>query len=685
MRRQLFSCVLSLATLGWTAPPARAFPSYGTLVDSTCTANGWIPAKPFNPNSVATPTASTANCGLCHANAASPGARLTTAGTTFKASGYSDVRPFCQPPATNAAPVFAPVAAQRATVGQLFQLSVRATDPDGNALRLAATGLPSGATFADLGAGVGSLGWTPLPAQVGNVVVRFTAADSGTPTAGAALDVTISVGPAPNRPPAFAPVAAQQATAGQLFQLTVRATDPDGDALSLTASNNPLGATFSDRLDGTGFLQWTPAASQAGNHIITFHAVDGGVPMASATLDVAISVGAVQNRPPVLDPIGNRTVSIGDSLTVAFSAADPDNDRITFSAQPLPPGAASFPNGFTWSPSATLSGNYTVTATATDSGTPQLSDSETFVITVGAVNRAPLLSPIGDRSALVGEVARIAVIATDPDGNAVMLRCDGLPADAAFTDLGDGTGEIVWTPTAAGRWSATCRAVDNANPQAADQESFLMTAREPTPPPTGADPALTDARWDVARARLVIAGSAPMAPAGERARLELFVALADGANVSLGARWIEIAIGGAFKADLATFVPPCRVFAAIGGQASAPIAVTSAPARCDRELLMQVGRARLSCDGTLRVAGRRAPPLGTVVLSDGATARTLLTAQARSNGSFEARAKLTAPATSLRAEALAGGHRFSLDELVPVSRERCAGEELELRAGKRDD
>lgn len=32
------------------AGAAMALPTYGTFVDTMCTANGWVPPQPFNPN-----------------------------------------------------------------------------------------------------------------------------------------------------------------------------------------------------------------------------------------------------------------------------------------------------------------------------------------------------------------------------------------------------------------------------------------------------------------------------------------------------------------------------------------------------------------------------------------------------------------------------------------------------------
>jgi beta propeller repeat protein len=66
----------------------------------------------------------------------------------------------------------------------------------------------------------------------------------------------------------------------------------------------------------------------------------------------------------------------------------------------------------------------------------------------------PSLDPIGDRRAAVGRTLRIAVRGRDPAGGVLALSAtfaDGTPlADrgAAFTDHGDGTGVLTWTPRA---------------------------------------------------------------------------------------------------------------------------------------------------------------------------------------------------------------------------------------------
>ena len=56
-----------------------------------------------------------------------------------------------------------------------------------------------------------------------------------------------------------------------------------------------------------------------------------------------------------------------------------------------------------------------VTFTATDDGTPALSDAETILITVNEVNDAPVLDPIGNQT--VNELALLTFTATATGGN----------------------------------------------------------------------------------------------------------------------------------------------------------------------------------------------------------------------------------------------------------------------------
>lgn len=88
---------------------------------------------------------------------------------------------------------------------------------------------------------------------------------------------------------------------------------------------------------------------------------------------------AAINQPPVLDPVGSKSVIETGTLSFTVTADDPvDHDEITLSATNLPTGAV-FTNGqFVWS-HAVPAGAYNVTFYATDKDG---SDSETVTITV---------------------------------------------------------------------------------------------------------------------------------------------------------------------------------------------------------------------------------------------------------------------------------------------------------------
>ena len=467
-----------------------------------------------------------------------------------------------------------------------------------------------------------------------------------------------------NHAPVFAAVSAQQANVGQAFALAVRATDADGDAIALSISNSPAGASFSDNNNGTGAFAWTPSAAQTGNRTVTFHATDAGSPMASATLDVTISVGAATNRPPVLAAIGDQQVDPGATLVLTFSATDPEGNSLSFSVQPLPSGASLAAGQFSWTPSAGQVGSHPVTVAVADNGSPPASDSEAIVITVGRVNHPPQLAPIGNRTIDLGTTARIALVSTDADLDVIALACSGLPSGARLTDIGDGTGELVWSPSATGSYSVTCSATDNGLPSGVAQETFLLAARDPAPP-AGA-PSVREATWDPDRRHgvLRVLGELDEQSARDPAmRVEIFALLADGSAVKLGARPPD---GDNFTATLQAFVPPCQVAAAWNGVMGFPLPVSGAPQACDAELLMQV-RAKSSCDGfSLRALGRRAPPDAVITGVDLATAEVVFTIETTRGGSFRTRAPTTAFVRTLEVRVQAGGATWTLPEPVQV-------------------
>ena len=187
----------------------------------------------------------------------------------------------------NSAPVLASIGNKSVDEGQNLSFTLSATDPDsGDTLSYSASNLPAGATFDPT---TRTFSWTPDYTQAGNYPnVEFTVTDNGSPMMLDFEDITITVGDV-NRVPIFAAVGPQQVLEHDTLTFTVAATDPDGNAVTLSASDMPSRATFNT---STGVFSWTPGGSTAAVYTPTFIATDNGSPVASSSVDVVITVGS---------------------------------------------------------------------------------------------------------------------------------------------------------------------------------------------------------------------------------------------------------------------------------------------------------------------------------------------------------------------------------------------------------
>jgi len=226
--------------------------------------------------------------------------------------------------------------------------------------------------------------------------------------------------PITNHSPVLDLLEDQQVNENSGITLTVSAVDPDSDPITYTAQNLPVGASF----QGQAFA-WTPTHEQSGSYEVTFIASDG---QDQDTQTMTVTVGNV-NRPPVLDLLEDQQVNENSGLTLTVSAVDPDNDPIIYTAQNLPVGASFQGQALAWTPTHEQAGSYEMTFTASD-GKDQ--DTQTVTVTVGNVNRPPVLDLLEDQTIIEGTSLTFSVTAQDADGDRIAYSATGLPDGASL-------------------------------------------------------------------------------------------------------------------------------------------------------------------------------------------------------------------------------------------------------------
>ena len=161
--------------------------------------------------------------------------------------------------------------------------------------------------------------------------------------------------------------------------------DLPNDALSYSLDIAPIGATIDPT---TGRFRWTPTEAQGpGNFEVIIRATD----LEGAFDTEAFTVTVLEvNRPPVLQTIPNRQVLVGQTVSFTASASDPDlpSNTLTYSLLAGAPSGAtinSATGAFSWAvPAGATSGDYPISIRATDNGSPTLSDTKNFAISVNA-------------------------------------------------------------------------------------------------------------------------------------------------------------------------------------------------------------------------------------------------------------------------------------------------------------
>ncbi len=286
--------------------------------------------------------------------------------------------------------------------------------------------------------------------------------------------------------PSFTSAPPRTATVGTPYAYDVSAIDPNGDALTLTASTLPAWLTFVDNGDGTGALTGTPALEHVGDHGVVLDVADA----TGLTDQQQFTVSVVTAGPPTFTSAPETSGTVGTEYRYDIVTTDPDGEAVTITASVLPAWLTLTDNGdgtatLVGTPSDADVGDHQVVIDATDAsgGTAQ----QAYTITIGAApapeNSAPSFSSSPVASATQGSAYSYAIQATDPDaGDTLAISAPTLPAWLTLTDNGDGTASLSGTPGEGdvGSHDVVLRVSDAAG--AVAEQAFTITVAAAPPP-----------------------------------------------------------------------------------------------------------------------------------------------------------------------------------------------------------
>ncbi|HTJ01007.1 MAG TPA: PKD domain-containing protein [Dongiaceae bacterium] len=320
------------------------------------------------------------------------------------------------------APQFQSTPVRLAKVGQLYEVTLDAKDPENKQLYFAKLAGPTNLTV-NLTNGV--VDFLPLASQIGNQFVSFEVTNN---IGRDVLSYTIFVFPATNHPPVVNLNGPYSGLTGQAIQFSSAGTsDPDGNSLFL----------FWNFGDGTTSTNPNPSHVYGGigDYLVSLFANDGYGGTTSARTHVQITR---PNRAPVavVSNAPNFIIRLGETLNLNGAGSyDLDGDPITYTWN--------WGDGTTNANAASTAAHLYATTGVKNGGLTVAdnrggSNTATFKVTVQASNQPPhiVMSASTNSPFVMGTVTFDATGTTDPENDPLLYEWD-------FGDRAKTTGSLV--------------------------------------------------------------------------------------------------------------------------------------------------------------------------------------------------------------------------------------------------
>lgn len=351
------------------------------------------------------------------------------------------------------------------TVGDAVTLPIQASDDDSATLTFSATNLPTGLTLEP---STGLISGTISASGTYTVAILVT--DSSDSSDSATFTWHI------NNPPVISAPANQTSIISDTVSLQLSATDPENDPLTYSAGSLPPNLTIDTT---TGLISGIVTTPDTYTVLIVVSDGKGG----STTTEFTWTVTYPPNNPPVLDAPTDQYHTVGQAIQLPITAADPDNDPLTFTTDGLPGGLTitttitAVTTSTAISGTAISPGTYPVTLTVTDGNSGSATANFNWQI-----NGVPNITFPGDQNSTVGDPIAFQIEATDFENQGVIFSASNLPNGLV---LNPSTGHLTGTLQAAGIFNVIVTVDDGRG--GISTVDFTWTVNEPA----NAPPALT--------------------------------------------------------------------------------------------------------------------------------------------------------------------------------------------------
>ncbi|MEP6583209.1 MAG: Ig-like domain-containing protein [Ginsengibacter sp.] len=333
-----------------------------------------------------------------------------------------------------------------------ISISANAVDVDGTVSKVEFYN--GGSLLATVSSSPYNFIWSNVPP--GNYFLTAKATDNGSLTTTSSV-VNVSV----NTPPTVSitnPVS--NATFASPASITINANAFDVDG-TISKVDFYSGGIFLGS-DNTNPYSITWANVSSGTYSLTAVAVDNGG-QATTSVPVVVSV-YTPNIPPTVSissPSKNATFPAPASITITATAADADGTitKVDFYNGTTFLGTDNTsPYSFVWA--NVLSGNYSITAKATDNGS-LVTTSAAINISVNQAPSVNITSPVNN--AIFNAPASVTINATATDADGTISKVDFYNGATLIGTDNTTPFSFTWTNVVAGSYSITAKATDNGS------------------------------------------------------------------------------------------------------------------------------------------------------------------------------------------------------------------------------